>query len=76
MEKLLINVPKDSKLNSYLMQNFRVYAKILDLEDRVCYKHIGLSNPMETLTYLITMFMLSDFSINGSHGDYTFHVHS
>ena len=76
MKKLLIIVPKDSLLNSYLMKSFRVYAKISDLEEDVCYKHIGLSSPMETISYLITMFMLSDFSINCDHGDYFFIVHS
>ena len=74
MKKLLIIVPKDSLLNSYLMKNSRVYAKISDLDDKVCYKHIGLSSSMETITYLVTMFMLSDFSINCSYGDYTFCV--
>ena len=76
MKKLLIIVPKDSLLNSYLMKNFRVYSKISDLEDKVCYKYLGLANPMETVTYLITMFMLSDFSVTCNYGDYTFLVHS
>ena len=76
MKKLLIIVPKDSLLNSYLMKNYRVYSKISDLEDKVCYKYLGLPNPMETVTYLITMFMLSDFSVNCNYGDYTFLVHS
>ena len=76
MKKLLIIVPKDSLLNTFLMKNFRVYAKISNLEDSVCYKHIGLSNSMETITYLVTMFMLSDFYINCSNGDYTFLVRS
>ena len=76
MKKLLIIIPKDSLLNSYLMKSFRVYSKISDLDDKVCYKHIGLSNPMETISYLITMFMLSDFSIDCSYGDYTFRVRS
>ena len=74
MKKLLIIVPKDSPINSYLMNRFYVYDKITDLEDRVCYKQIGLSNPMETINYLITMFMLSDFSVNCNYGDYTFRV--
>ena len=76
MKKLFIIVPKDLLLNSYLMKSFRVYSKISDLDDRVCYKHIGSSSPMETITYLITMFMLSDFSINCDYGDYTFFVRS
>ena len=76
MEKLLILVPKDSLLNSYLMKSFRVYAKIAENDDIVYYKHIGLSNPMETISYLATMFMLSDFSINCNYGDYTFCVRS
>ena len=76
MKKLLIIVPKDSLLNSYLQNTYYVYDKITELEDRVCYKQIGLSNPMETINYLITMFMLSDFSVNCNYGDYTFRVRS
>lgn len=76
MEKLLIIVPKDSLLNTYLMKSFRVYARLSQLEDMVCYKYIGLSNSMETISYLITMFMLSDFSVNCCYGDYTFRVRS
>ena len=76
MTKLLIIVPKDSLLNSYLTKNFNVYTKIAYIEDRVCYKYIGLSKPMETITFLTTMFMLSDFSINCNYGDYTFLVRS
>ena len=76
MKKLLIIVPKDSLLNSYLMKNYRVYSKISDLDDKVCYKYLGLPNPMETINYLITMFMLSDFSVNCNYGDYTFRVRS
>lgn len=74
MKKLLIIVPKDSLLNSYLMKSFRVYARLSEIEDMVYYKHIGLSNSMETISYLITMFMLSDFSISCDYGDYTFRV--
>ena len=76
MKKLLIIVPKDSLLNSYLMKNYRVYSKISDLDDKVCYKYLSLPNPMETINYLITMFMLSDFSVNCNYGDYTFRVRS
>ena len=76
MKKLLIIVPKDSLLNSYLTKNFNVYAKIADTEDRVCYKHIGLSTPLETISFLSTMFMLSDFSISCKYDDYIFRVRS
>lgn len=76
MKKLLIIVPKDSLLNSYLMKSFRVYARLSEIEDMVYYKHIGLSNSMETISYLVTMFMLSDFSISCKYGEYTFLVRS
>lgn len=76
MKKLLIIIPKDSLLNSYLMKNFRVYTKISDLEDKVCYKFIGFSSPMETINYLVNMFMLSDFSVECSCGDFTLFVRS
>lgn len=74
MKKLLIIVPKDSLLNSYLQNQFYVYDKITDLGDRVCYKQSGLSHPMQTITYLIDMFMLSDYSVRCLYGDYTFRV--
>lgn len=76
MAKLLIIVPKVSLLNSYFLKSFRVYAKLSEFEDMVCYKHIGLSNPMETASYLVTMFMLQDFSINCDSDNYTFLVRS
>ena len=76
MKKLLIIVPKDSLLNSYLMKSFRVYSRLSEIEDMVYYKYIGLSNSMDTINYLITMFMLSDFSVNCNYGDYTFLVRS
>ena len=76
MKKLLIIVPKDSLLNSYLQNTFYAYDKITVLEDRVCYIQKGLTNPMESINYYITMFMLSDFSLNCLYGDYTFRVRS
>lgn len=76
MKHLLIIVPKDSLLNSYLMKSFRVYARLSEIEDKVYYKYLGLSSSMETISYLIIMFMLSDFSINCDYGDYTFRVRS
>lgn len=76
MKKLLIIVPKDSLLNSYLMNQFYVYDKITDYEDRVCYKQTGPSDAMETINYLISMFMLLDFSISCNYGHFTFRVHS
>ena len=48
MKKLLIIVPKNSLINSYLMNQFNVYEKIVDAEDVVYYKQIGMS-PMETI---------------------------
>lgn len=74
MKKLLIIVPKDSLLNSYLMNQFYAYDKITEIDDRVCYKQTGLSHPMATINYLITMFMLYDYSINCNYGDFTFRV--
>lgn len=76
MKKLLIIVPKDSLLNSYLQKAFNVYAKVAEIDDTVYYHHIGLSSPMETINYLVTMFMLSDFSIYCNYGDYNFRVRS
>ena len=76
MKKLRIIVPKDSLLNSYLQNTFYVYDKITIVEDRVCYIQKDLSCPMETINFLINMFMLSDFSINCNYGDYTFRVRS
>ena len=76
MKKLVIIVPKGSLINSYLMNNYYLYDKIVDLDDRVCYKQISPSNSMETINLLITKFMLSDFSINCNNGDYTFRVRS
>lgn len=74
MKKLLILVPKDSLLNTYLNKSFRVYVQVAEIDDVVYYKFIGLSNSMETISYLVTMFMLSDFSIYCNNGDYTFRV--
>lgn len=76
MKKLLIIVPKDSLLNSYLQKTFNVYAKVAEIEDMVYYNYIGFSSPMETINYLVTMFMLSDFSLYCNHGDYDFRVRS
>lgn len=75
MKKLLINVPKGTMLSSYLMKYY-VYAKITERDGMLCYKLTDLANPMETISYLITTFMLSDFSIRCNHGDYTFRVRS
>ena len=78
MNKLLIIVPQNSLVNSYLMHQFYVYEKIADAEDVVYYKQIkqiGMS-PMETINHLVSMFMLSDFSVNCNYGDYTFRVRS
>ena len=74
MKKLLIIVPKDSLLNNYLMKTFRVYARLSEIEGMVYYNYIGQSNPMDTINFLAAIFMLSDFSINCEHGDYTFRV--
>ena len=76
MKKLLIIVPKNSLLNSYLQHASYVYDKISELEDRVFYNYTGISNPMETISYLTTMFLLSDFSVNCNYGNYTFRVRS
>lgn len=77
MKKLRIIVSKNSTLlNSYLQNQFYVYDKITNIEDKVIYKQSGLSHPMETITYLIDMFMLSDYSISCVYGDYTFRVNS
>lgn len=76
MKTLRIIVPKDSQINSFLMNQFNAYDKISDLSDRVCYKQTGLYHPMDTINYLISMFMLCDFSINCNYGDFTFRVHS
>ena len=76
MNKLFIIVPKDSFLNSYLLNNYLVYDKFWDSDDLVCYKQHVFSKPMETITFLVTMFMLSDFSVNCNYGDYTFRVRS
>ena len=75
MKKLLIIVPKETLLNSYLMNQFYVYEKVVDVDDVVYYKQIGMS-PMETINHLISTFMLSDFSVNCNYGDYTFRVRS
>ena len=75
MKKLLIIVPKETLLNSYLMNQFFVYEKIVDAEDVVYYKQIGMS-PMETINYLVSTFMLSDFYVSCNYGDYTFRVRS
>lgn len=76
MKTLLIIVPKDSLLNSYLQNTFYAFDKITVVEDRVCYIQKGLSHPMESINYYITMFMLSDFSINCLYDKYTFRVRS
>ena len=75
MKKLLIIVPKGTLLNSYLMNQFYVYEKVVDADDVVYYKQIGMS-PMETINHLVSTFMLSDFSVNCNYGDYTFRVRS
>ena len=76
MKKLLIIVPKDSLLNSYLHNTFYAFDKITVFEDRVCYIQKGLSHPMDSINYYINMFMPSDFSIICNYGDYTFRVRS
>ena len=75
MKKLLIVVPKGSILNSYL-RKYHVYGKITERNGSVYYKETGISNPMETISYLIATFMLFDFSITCNYGDYTFRVRS
>lgn len=75
MNNLIIILPKESLLTSYLM-NYHVYGKITKRNGMLCFKETDLSNPMETINYLITAFRLSDFSINCNYGDYTFRVRS
>ena len=65
MKKLLIIVPKGTLLNSYLMNQFYVYEKVVDADDVVYYKQIGMS-PMETINHLVSTFMLSEFFSNTS----------
>lgn len=76
MKKLLIIVPKDSLINSYLQNVSSVYNKVVDSEDTVYYQQTGSFNPIETINYLVTMFMLSDFYFSSNYGDYTFRVRS
>lgn len=76
MKKLLIIVPKEILLNTYLQNVSTRYKKVVESEDTVYYEQIVLSNPIETVNYLVTMFMLSDFCFSCDKGDFTFRVRS
>lgn len=75
MKKLVIIVPKNSLVDFYLVK-YHVYGKTTERNGMVYYKETGISSPMETISYLIATFMLSDFSINCKYGDYIFRVKS
>lgn len=75
MKNLCIIVPKGSLLDFYV-RKYHVYGKITERNGSVYYKETDISNPLETISYLIVTFKLFDFSINCNYGDYTFRVRS
>lgn len=75
MKKLLIIVPKDSALDSYLSDGGFIYFKIVRLSRETCYK-MNISLSLSLIEFLVTKFCLTDFSVRCHHGTVTFRVRS
>ena len=73
MKKLLIIVPKDSALDSYLADAGFLFDEIERLIDTTCYK-INLTDKMDLINFLISKFSPQDYCIRNIHGEYIFRV--
>lgn len=74
MKKLIIIVPKDSALDSYLAHAGFIYDKIVRLP-QTSY-HMNISLPLQLIDFLVCKFCLKDFSIECYDGIVTFIVRS
>ena len=75
MKKLLIFVPKDSALDSYLADAGFIYYKIARLSNGTCYK-MRITLSLQLIELLVTKFCLKDFSVRCHDGVVTFRVRS
>lgn len=75
MKKLRIIVPKDSFLDSYLVDAGFIYDKIARLPHLTCYK-MNITLSLQLIDFLVSKFNLKDFSIRCYHGNVTFRVRS
>lgn len=75
MKKLIIIVPKDSALDSYLADAGFIYDKIVCLSHGTCYK-MNISLSLQFIDFIVSKFCLTDFSVNCHDGVVTFCVRS
>lgn len=73
MKKLVIIVPKDSTVDSYLADAGFIYDKIVRLSCGTCYK-MNISLSLQLIELLVSRFSLKDFSVRCHHGVVTFRV--
>lgn len=75
MKKLVIIVPRDSSVDSYLSDAGFIYDKIVCLSRGTCYK-MNISLSLQFIELLVSKFCLKDFSIKCHDGVVTFCVRS
>ena len=75
MTELLIIVPKDSALDSYLTDSGYIFDEVAR-SSRSSYYRLYLIDKMDFINFLISKFSLRDYSIRCHYGEFTFRVHS
>lgn len=75
MKKLVIIVPRDSSVDSYLKVAGFIYDKIVYLPQTSCYK-MNISLCLQFIDFLVGKFCFKDFSVRCHHGVVTFRVRS
>lgn len=75
MKKLIIIVSKGSALDSYLSNDFYLFDKITRLDDEISYQ-MFISNPLDMIDYLISIFEPQIYSTTCKNGRYIFRVRS
>lgn len=75
MKKLVIIVPRDSSVDSYLKVAGFIYDKIVYLPQTSCYQ-MNISLCLQLIDFLVCKFCLMDFSVNCHDGVVTFRVRS
>lgn len=75
MKKLVIIVPKNSALDSYLADAGFLYDKFVRLSCKTYYK-MNISLSLQLIDFLVCKFRLKDFSIKCHDGVVIFRVRS
>ena len=73
MTKLLIIVPKDSALDSYLANSLYIFDEIAHSSQKSFYK-MYLNDKLVLINFLISEFSLQDYSIRCHYDEFVFRV--